>query len=140
MAKLLPDGPIDTLGLRDAVLALPEHLVAAGAAGPVDGLVPVTDIDHVVIVAPGSGVAAAEIARVLSSSVATVPVIVQPSGPLPAFVTARSLVIVASADDDSRAAATSRPPPGHGPPSSPSHRTGLPAGRQRPMPERPPFP
>lgn len=100
MAKLLPDGPIDTLGLRDAVLGLPDQLAEADDIGPVAGLPAIGGFDHVVVVAPGAARTAGDIARVLVAPVATVPVLVHPGPTLPAFVTARSLVVVVSVDDD----------------------------------------
>jgi glucose/mannose-6-phosphate isomerase len=100
VSKLLPDGPIDTAGVRAAFLAAPEHLSAALDAGPVAGLPASTGIDHVVVVAPGAGRTAAEVAQVIAAPVASIPVIVHPSGLLPAYASARSLVIVAAVDDD----------------------------------------
>jgi glucose/mannose-6-phosphate isomerase len=100
VAKLLPDGPIDTLGVREAILGLPERLAEAADAGPAIGLPAVTGIDHLVVVAPGEATTAGDIVGVTAGPVATVPVIVRCTATLPAFVAARSLVVVASLDDD----------------------------------------
>lgn len=108
MTKLLPDGPIDTLGLRAATLALPEQVASAGAGAPVAGLAATTDIDHVLLVAPGEALAAGEITAVLAAPIATIPIVVASSGTLPASVTARSLVVVAALDDHPAALAAMR--------------------------------
>ncbi len=108
MAKLLPDGPIDTMGLREAFLGLPEQLSEANAVGPLAGLPAPGDIDHVVVVAPGGARAGAAIVRVLAAPVARVPVIAHPGADLPLYVAARSLVLVASVDDHPAALAALR--------------------------------
>ena len=100
MPELLPDGPIDTLGLLDAVLGLPEQLAEADAAGPVGGLPPATGFDHVVVVAPGAATTAGAVVDAVARPVCPLPVLHHAGGPLPAFVTTRSLVVVASVDDD----------------------------------------
>lgn len=114
MPKLLPDGPIDTLGVRAATFGLPDQLAQADDVGPVGGLPPIGSVDHVVVVAPGAARTAGEIARVLAAPVATVPVLVHPGPLLPAFVTARSLVVVVSVDDDAVARAALRTALEHG--------------------------
>ncbi|MDE0804544.1 MAG: hypothetical protein OSA99_14635 [Acidimicrobiales bacterium] len=92
MPSPLPDGPIDTLGFLDAVLAGPDSLAVA-SADPVDGLPAATAIDHVVISA-GTGLApVGALASSLVASTATVPVVDVDAG-LPAFVGPRSLVLV----------------------------------------------
>lgn len=97
MPSPLPDGPIDTLGFLDAVLATPERIAEVVASGPVDGLPPATDVDHVVL-STGSGLAPlGGLAGALCASVSTVPVLTV-SGPLPAFVGPRSLVLAVGDD------------------------------------------
>ncbi|WP_436792944.1 SIS domain-containing protein [Actinospongicola halichondriae] len=109
MTAPLPDGPIDTLGFLDAVLAMPEQVEQAGM-DPVAGLPAITDIDHV-IVSAGAGLAPlGDLVTTLVSSVATIPVIAV-RGAFPAFVGPRSLVLSvgdvadASVDDRSSTAA-----------------------------------
>ncbi len=93
----MPDGPIDTLGFLDAVLGMPEQVEAAAAGGPIEGLPPSTDVDHVVITA-GAGLAPlGALVSVLSSSVASVPVL-EVAGALPAYVGPRSLVLAVGDD------------------------------------------
>lgn len=95
MSSPLPDGPIDTLGFLDAVLAGPDSLAVA-VADPVDGLPAATEVDHVVISA-GTGLApVGALASSLVASTATVPVFGVEAG-LPAFVGPRSLVLVVGA-------------------------------------------
>lgn len=101
MSKPLPDGPIDTLGLREAILSMPEQLEAAGEVGPVDGVPPATAIDHVVLVGTGAGGLAGEMVRTLAAPVSQVPVLVHHDHRLPAHVSVRSLCIVSSFDGDS---------------------------------------
>ncbi len=108
MAKLLPDGPIDTMGLRAAYLGMPEQLAATAAIGPVDGLPAPTEIDHVVVVAPGAARTAGDIVRLLAAPVATVPVLTHPGPDLPVFVAARTLVVVAGEALDAPAVRTAR--------------------------------
>lgn len=108
MAGPLPDGPIDTLGVYGAILSLPARLSEASDSAPVADLPPITDVDHVVVVSPGSATTAGDIVAVLAAPVANVPVLVSPPATLPAFVTARSLVMVLATDDDRDAVAAAR--------------------------------
>lgn len=89
----LPDGRIDTLGVHDALAAVPAAVAAALDAGPVDGLPPVTDIDHVVLVPAPAVRAAAAIVAALAAPVSPVPVLVAAAGPVPAWVTGRTLAV-----------------------------------------------
>jgi glucose/mannose-6-phosphate isomerase len=98
--ELLPDGPIDTLGLLDAVLGLPEQIAEADAAGPVTGLPPATRFDHVLVAAPGAAATAGAVVAGLASPVCALPVLHHRGGVLPAFVAGRSLLVVVSVDDD----------------------------------------
>ena len=92
MSSPLPDGPIDTLGFLDAVLAGPDALATA-VADPVPGLPAATEVDHVVISA-GTGLEPlGALVSALVASTATVPVLGADAG-LPAFVGPRSLVLV----------------------------------------------
>lgn len=100
MAKLLPDGPIDTLGLRDAILGLPEQIDDAINFGPVAGLPPTTAVDHILVVDGGSLTSAAEIAAAVAAPTAVVPIILQDAAALPRFVGGRSAVLVLDLDDD----------------------------------------
>lgn len=99
MAGLLPSGPIDTLGVLDAILAVPEQLRDAADAGPLAGLPGANQVDTIVVATPGTTLTAAEIVAVLASPVSAVPVVAHAGGPLPAFVSTRSLVVVGSVDD-----------------------------------------
>ncbi len=106
MTAPLPDGPIDTLGFLDAVLAMPEQVEAVGA-DPVVGLPAVAEIDHVVVSA-GAGLAPlGDLVTTIVSSVATVPVLTV-RGTFPAFVGPRSLVVTVG--DAAASAADDRPP------------------------------
>lgn len=108
MPELLPDGPIDTLGVLDGVLAAPEQLTEALDAGPVRDLPAVTHLDHVVVAAPVQVLTAGEIVGALAAPVASVPVLAHGGDRLPAFVSTRSLVMVVSVDDDGAALDTAR--------------------------------
>ncbi len=92
MPSPLPDGPIDTLGFLDAVLAMPDQIEQALAAGPIAGLPPATDVEHV-IVSAGAGLAPlGDLVAVLAAPVASVPIL-SAAGPFPAYVGPRSLVL-----------------------------------------------
>ena len=93
MPPLLPDGPIDTLGYLDALQAIPQQIEAALDAGPVDGLVPATEIDHVVLVADRAFVLATEVVAAIAAPVAQMPVVSVGVGALPAHVGPRTLVL-----------------------------------------------
>lgn len=103
MPKLLPDGPIDTLGVLDALLALPDQIDDAVDSGPVAGLPPATSLDHIVVVGGGSLGHAAQLAAAVVAPTATVPVIVHDASSLPAFVAGRSAVVILDLDDDPHA-------------------------------------
>ena len=100
MPELLPDGPIDTLGLLEAVLALPEHLTEATTAAPVRDLPGPTQFDAVVVLTAGPVATAGELVAALAAPVSATPVLTQPAGLLPAFVSARTLVVVLWAGDE----------------------------------------
>lgn len=105
MPSLLPDGPIDTLGYLDAIQAIPPDIEAALDAGPVDGLVPVTEIDHVVVVNDRAFVSAAEVVEAIAAPVSRTPVSVVGVGALPAHVGPRTLVLDLGAAGSARAEA-----------------------------------
>ena len=104
MAPLLPDGPIDTLGVLDAVLRLPELLADAADAGPVPGLPGATSIDSVVVAAGSTVATAGELVEALAGPVSSLPVLAHADAVLPAHVSTRSLVVVLAGDDDRWAA------------------------------------
>ncbi|HEY1118673.1 MAG TPA: hypothetical protein VGE43_13255, partial [Acidimicrobiales bacterium] len=60
MAPLLPDGPIDSLGVRAAVLATPDAVAAAGS-DPVD-VPPFAGVHGMVLVASGADAIVAQAA------------------------------------------------------------------------------
>lgn len=98
--SLLPDGPIDTLGYLETVLALPEAIESVLDAGPVDGLVPATSIDHVVVVADGPLSVVPTLVRAVTDPVTSVPVLGAAPSRLPAFVGPRSLVLGVTQDEE----------------------------------------
>lgn len=84
MSPLLPDGPIDSLGVLDAVLATPESVVAAAAA-PVD-VPPFAGVHGMVLVASGADALVAHAALALVAPWSPVPVFVHTGHGLPDFV------------------------------------------------------
>jgi glucose/mannose-6-phosphate isomerase len=84
VSPLLPDGPIDSLGVRDAVLATPEA-VAAAAADVVD-VPPFAGVHGMVLVASGADALVAQAAQALVSPWSPVPVFVHTGHGLPDFV------------------------------------------------------
>jgi glucose/mannose-6-phosphate isomerase len=84
LSPLLPDGPIDSLGVLDAVLATPEA-VAAAAAAPVD-VPPFAGVHGMVLVASGPDALVAEAAQALVAPWSPVPVFVHTGHGLPDFV------------------------------------------------------
>lgn len=84
MSPLLPDGPIDSLGVLDAVLATPEA-VAAAAAAPVD-VPPFAGVHGMVLVASGADALVAHAALALVAPWSPVPVFVHTGHGLPDFV------------------------------------------------------
>lgn len=84
MSPLLPDGPIDSLGVLDAVLATPESVVAAAAA-PVD-VPPFAGVHGMVLVGSGPDALVVEAAQALVAPWSSVPVFVHTGHGLPAFV------------------------------------------------------
>ena len=117
MAGPLPEGTIDTLGVFDGLLGFPDQLREADAAGPVAGLPAATGLDHVVVVGAGAATSAAEIIAAVAGPVSPLPVLVPPAGRMPAYVSTRSLVVVASVDDDPVALAALAEATGHGAPT-----------------------
>ena len=93
MPSLLPDGPIDTLGYLDALEAIPQLIEDVLDAGPVHDLVPVTEVDHVVLVTDRAFVLAAEVVAAIASPVSQTPVTVVGVGAMPAHVGPRTLVL-----------------------------------------------
>lgn len=84
MSKLLPDGPLDTLGVLDALLGTPE---AVAAAASVDVEVPPpAGVRGMVLVASGADSLVVEAARALVAPWSPVPVFVHHGHGLPAFV------------------------------------------------------
>jgi glucose/mannose-6-phosphate isomerase len=84
VSPLLPDGPIDSLGVLDTLLATPES-VAAAAAAPVD-VPPFAGVHGMVLVASGADALVAEAAQALVAPWSPVPVFVHTGHGLPAFV------------------------------------------------------
>ena len=84
MSPLLPDGPIDSLGVRDAVLATPE-VVAAAAAEPID-VPPFAGVHGMVLVASGADALVVQAAQALVAPWSPVPVFVHTGHSLPDFV------------------------------------------------------
>lgn len=84
MSPLLPEGPIDSLGVLDAVLATPES-VAAAAAAPVE-VPPFAGVHGMVLVASGPDALVAEAAQALVAPWSPVPVFVHTGHGLPDFV------------------------------------------------------
>lgn len=84
MSPLLPDGPIDTLGVLDAIEATPE---AVAAARDTEFDVPAfAGVHGMVLVASGADALVAEAARALVQPWAPVPVFVHTGRGVPAFV------------------------------------------------------
>lgn len=81
---LLPDGPLDTLGVRDLLLRTPE-VVAAAAAADVE-IPPSAGVHGMVLVASGADALVVEAARALVAPWSPVPVFVHTGHGLPAFV------------------------------------------------------
>lgn len=84
MSPLLPDGPIDSLGVLEAVRRTPEA-VAAAAAAPVD-VPPFAGVHGMVLVASGPDALVAQAAQALVSPWSPVPVFVHTGHGLPDFV------------------------------------------------------
>lgn len=84
MAPLLPDGPIDSLGVRAAVLATPDAVAAAGS-DPVD-VPPFAGVHGMVLVASGADAIVAQAAQALVAPWSPVPVFVHHGPGLPDFV------------------------------------------------------
>ena len=84
MSPLLPDGPIDSLGVRAAVLATPEAVAAAGT-DPVD-VPPFAGVHGMVLVASGADAIVAQAAQALVAPWSPVPVFVHHGPGLPDFV------------------------------------------------------
>lgn len=82
---LLPDGPIDTLGVRAAIDGA-AHAVEAALALPLDATP--RPVSGIVLVAAGDEAAVAEAARVLVAEHSPVPVVVHSGHGLPGFVAA----------------------------------------------------
>lgn len=84
MSPLLPDGPIDSLGVRQAILATPEA-VAAAARDDIE-LPPFAGTHGMVLVASGADALVAQAAQALVSPWSPVPVFVHTGHGLPDFV------------------------------------------------------
>ena len=84
MSPLLPDGPIDTLGVLDALLGTPEA-VAAAAAAEIEIPAP-AGVRGMILVASGADALVAEAAQALVAPWSPVPVFVHSGRGLPAFV------------------------------------------------------
>lgn len=98
MSGLLPDGPIDTAGVRDAVLSTPRRIReahAASTATPWSDAVARTPT-AVVLLGDGTVSLAARAAEALAAPAAPVPV-VAPTGTLPGFVGPDTLAVVVAA-------------------------------------------
>ena len=84
MAGPLPDGPVDTRGVRDAVLGTPE---AVASAGELEFDAPPPAADGVVLVAAGPDARVVDAARALIVDTSPVPVVAHTGHGLPAYVT-----------------------------------------------------
>ncbi len=84
MSPLLPDGPIDSLGVRQAILATPEA-VAAAARDDIE-LPPFAGTHGMVLVASGADALVAQAAQALVAPWSPVPVFVHTGHGLPDFV------------------------------------------------------
>ncbi len=89
--------PVDTLGMLEASLAIPEQLVAAvERSRGLDNLPRRDDIDHVVVVGMGGSAIAGEVLIAAAGPYLPVPVLLFRSYHVPAFVSERSLVFAIS--------------------------------------------
>lgn len=84
MSKLLPDGPLDSLGVRDALLGTPEAVTAAAEA-ELD-VPPPAGVRGMVLVGSGADSLVVEAAGALVAPWSPVPVFVHHGHGLPAFV------------------------------------------------------
>lgn len=84
MSPLLPDGPIDSLGVRDALLATPEAVEAA--AGASIDVPPFAGVRGMVLVASGPDALVAEAAQALVAPWSPVPLFLHTGHGLPDFV------------------------------------------------------
>lgn len=91
-------GRIDSLGMWDAVLGLPDQLDAAltSLARGVHGLPGAEDYEHVVFVATGGSGVAAQVACAAAGPESPVPLLICNDYELPGYVGPRSLVLAAS--------------------------------------------
>ena len=100
MARLLPEGRIDTLGMFDAVLGLPEQILAAmEVASSEDGLGDLAGIENILVVGAGAARTAAELVEVAASPFCPVPIVVHSDHSLPPFVSEATLCIVVAYGD-----------------------------------------
>lgn len=112
MSRLLPDGPLDTLGVLDVLLGTPET-VAAAASADID-VPPPAGVHGMVLVASGADALVAEAARALVAPWSPVPVFVHSGHGVPGFVSDEWRCIFVSrgetreAADSLRAAANHR--------------------------------
>lgn len=102
MGAPLPDGPIDTFGVLDHVLAGPDRLAELDLAPA--SLPATTDLDNVVVATGPDLTSVGRLVAALVSTTATIPVLAHAGGPLPAFVGPRTLVIDVGAGVDAGAA------------------------------------
>lgn len=92
------EGGLDTLDLRDHVLARPEQLDAVlGAAGEVDGLPDRESVASVVVVGSGEAALAGDLIAAVAGPFMAVPLVVHRGYELPSFVGPDTLVVSLSA-------------------------------------------
>jgi glucose/mannose-6-phosphate isomerase len=93
--------PASKLALIDLASALPEHLVlGADAARDLRGLPQRSDVDNILILGMGTGKTAGQVVRAVCSSTIPVPILVESSYEMPAWVGERSLVFAISGSGD----------------------------------------
>ncbi|MCU1497348.1 MAG: Bifunctional phosphoglucose/phosphomannose isomerase [Acidimicrobiales bacterium] len=94
-------GRLDSLGMLEATLGLPEQIAAAAAASSeVDRLPERDDIANVVVVGMGASSLAGEVLAAVAGPFMSVPVVVSRGHELPSFVDESTLVIAISFSGD----------------------------------------
>lgn len=97
MTALLPDGPIDTMGMYDAILGMPEQIAVASGAKPVGAELPdIAAFENVLILGMGASGIVGDIARVLAGPFCALPILVQHGYSIPSLVSASTLCIAVS--------------------------------------------
>ncbi|MEZ5341744.1 MAG: SIS domain-containing protein [Acidimicrobiales bacterium] len=90
--------PIDTLGMLDATLALPEQIQSVlDSVGPIDGLPDPDRIEHVLILGMGDSGFGGDVAAASARPFSSIPIVVYGGYLPPSWVGPSSLVIAISA-------------------------------------------